>query len=149
MNWILEPTFLFFFPPVCPPFVFLYVCSAGFWVLISGEVIVARGRGRRAALLMLYKQAEGERQRRPRPIQRPQCNSSHMPSIPMRCVKVEPAKSSWWTFLRRATLDTHRQSSDRSLWCLATAAVLSALRVCASEEVQNTRINGSHNVLAN
>lgn len=31
-----------------PPFVFLYVCSAGFWVLISGEVIVAGGRGWRA-----------------------------------------------------------------------------------------------------
>lgn len=80
---------------------------------------------------MLYKQAEGERQRRPRPIQRPQCNSSHMPSIPMRCVKVELAESSGWTFLWRATLNTHRQSSDQSLWCPATATVFSTLlRVC-------------------
>lgn len=43
----LEPMFLFFLFSL-PPFVFLYVCSAGFWVLISGEVIVAGGRGRRA-----------------------------------------------------------------------------------------------------
>lgn len=61
---------------------------------------------------MLYKLAEGERQRRPRPIQRPQCSSSHMPSIPMCCVKVEPAESSGWTFLRRATLNTHTDKAQ-------------------------------------
>lgn len=49
----------------------------------------------------------------------------------MRCVKVELAESSGWTFLWRATLNTHRQSSDHSLWCPATATVFSTLlRVC-------------------
>lgn len=41
----LESMFLFFF--LCP-LLFFFVCSAGFWVVISGEVIVAGGRGRRA-----------------------------------------------------------------------------------------------------
>lgn len=81
---------------------------------------------------MLYKQAEGERQRRPRPIQRPQCNSSHMPSIPMRCVKVEPAKSSGWTFLRRATLNTQTKLRPLPLMpCHHHSFVYSPLRVCA------------------
>lgn len=73
------------------------------------QEVSIRGGG----LLMLYQLAEGERQRRPRPIQRPQSNSSRMPSIPMCCVKVEPAESSERAFLMRATLCTHRQSSGR------------------------------------
>lgn len=60
------------------------------------EVVGGRGEG---GPLMLYRLAEGERQRRPRPIQRPQCNSSRMPSIPMCCVKVEPTLNYEWTFL--------------------------------------------------
>lgn len=42
--------------------------------------------------LILYKLAEGERQRRARPIERTQCSSSRMPSIPACCVKVDPAE---------------------------------------------------------
>lgn len=67
---------------------------------------------------MLYRLAEGERQRRPRPIQRPQCNSSRMPSIPMCCVKVEPTLNYGWTVLFVwATLNTRRQSLERSVPC--------------------------------
>lgn len=78
--------------------------------LMSRRSVSRGGRG----LLMLYQLAEGERQRRLRPIQRPQCKSSRMPSIPMCCVKVEPAESCERAFLLRATLNTHRQSWNRS-----------------------------------
>lgn len=94
-------------------------------VLISGRSV--SGGGVQGGLLMLYQPAEGERQRRPRPIQRPQCNSSRMPSIPMCCVKVEPPESYERAFLTRATLNTHRQSSSCSVWCSPTSADLNAV----------------------
>ncbi len=66
-----------------------FMCDPQDSGLDEQEVSIKGGGG----LLMLYQLAEGERQRRPWPIQRPQCNSSRMPSIPMCCVKVEPTES--------------------------------------------------------
>lgn len=94
--------------------------AAEFWLWWEG------GQYQGGGLLMLYQLAEGERQKRPRPIQRPQRNSSRMPSIPMCCVKVEQTESYERAFLMRATLNTDRQSSNRSVWCTLTSTDLHA-----------------------
>lgn len=71
-------------------------------VLISRRSVCERERGEwcrsGTGLLMVEKLAEGERQRSPQPIERPQCDPSRMPSIPVCCVKVGPVQSNRGAF---------------------------------------------------
>lgn len=53
-------------------------------------------------------------------------HSSCMPGIPMCCVKVGPAESNERAFLTRATLNTHRQSLNPSVWCTRRFSHLNA-----------------------
>lgn len=68
------------------------------------QVLMSRSSVSGEGLLMLYQPTDGERQRRPRPFERPQWNPSCMPSIPVCCVKVAAARHIERAFLIRATL---------------------------------------------